>query len=287
MARWKRNKAAAREGFADLEYVPRARCGWDCTLASLAFSARRALGNTEPDLNAWAARHGLPASARYAELGKGALVLWHGTSRERAQKIAQHGLFSKGGLWTVLDPVVSHSYCRMRSETFGTAGAVVCLVIDRRSVIEGVDYMVENHDNGIHRFTHAIAAGLVEYVLLDDRIEFTGERRAARPAPWPIGKFKRADGRWTPLQQPPVRYSPSASYRTPMELAGLCLDRLLGELGRISAIEAFSAVYSAASPWDAVSHDDVMAIIESRCLPAQRRGRWSCLTARACPVAAQ
>ena len=81
------------EGLHDLQYLPRQRCGWDCTLASLAYAARTVIEGARPDLAAWAARHGVSASARYRELESDALVLWHGTSRERAGKIAEHGLF--------------------------------------------------------------------------------------------------------------------------------------------------------------------------------------------------
>ena len=115
---WKANKRVARD-FPDLLYLPKERCGWDCTLASLAYGVRRSILNASPDLGAWAARHGLPASARYQELGDDARVLWHGTSRERAEKIAEHGLFHKQGLWTTLNPFVSHGFCRGRSERFG------------------------------------------------------------------------------------------------------------------------------------------------------------------------
>jgi len=65
---WKKNKLLAKD-FPDLAYMPRGRCEWDFTLASIAFAARRqidiATGRAIADLNAWAARHGLPASRRY------------------------------------------------------------------------------------------------------------------------------------------------------------------------------------------------------------------------------
>jgi hypothetical protein len=105
---WKKNKKLLARGFHDLEYLPRDRCGWDCTLSSLAYGVRAALASRTPDLNAWAARHGAQASVRYAEFGGDAMVLWHGTSLPRAEKISEHGLFHKRGLWTTLNPFIAH-----------------------------------------------------------------------------------------------------------------------------------------------------------------------------------
>ncbi|MDP7281169.1 MAG: hypothetical protein QGG39_14975, partial [Candidatus Poribacteria bacterium] len=62
----------------------------------------------------WAARHNCPASARYDELGDDTIVLWHGTSSTRAEKIAEFGLFHKRGLWTTLNPQIAHGYTRGR-----------------------------------------------------------------------------------------------------------------------------------------------------------------------------
>lgn len=106
---WKRNKSDLAQEFPDLEFVPHGRSAWDCTLCCLAYGMRMEIQGASPNLNMWAARHGVPASESYARLGDSALVLWHGTSRERADKIAAHGLFHKRGLWTARHPNVPHS----------------------------------------------------------------------------------------------------------------------------------------------------------------------------------
>ena len=276
---WKPNKRLAAQGFPDLKYLPKERCGWDCSLASLAFGARRAILDGPPDLSAWAARHGLPASARYQELGEHARVLWHGTSRERADKIAEHGLFHKRGLWATLNPFISHGFCRGRSERFGTEGAVVCIVLDRSQLERGRDFDVEGKGD-IFRFMHGLPPDVVEYVLVHDAVRFLGDHAADEPPPWRAAPFKRRAGQWVPVQKPPVRYSDDASYSSVREFAGLCLCSLLAELGDATALEAFSTLYALASPWDALAHDEVFDLIDEMCTPHQRRSKWHTFRAR-------
>jgi hypothetical protein len=270
---WKKNKKLRARGFRDLEYLPRERSGWDCTLASYAYGVRMAVERRPPDLSAWAARHALPAGARCAELGEQALVLWHGTSRQRAEKILDHGLFHKRGLWTTVDPVIAHSFCRGRSDRFGVEGAVVCLVLDRREFTEGRDYDVEGGQN-VYRFHHGLPAEAVEYLLVHEEIRFAGPRRARRPAPWPRGRFRKQSGRWVPVQTTPVRYSRSASYSSLQEFIEITTDRLLDELGEATAIDLFSTLYATVQPPDALTHEEVFALLAQRCLPCAPRSRW-------------
>lgn len=276
---WRRNRQLVSEGFRDLQYLPREKCGWDCTLASLAYSMRRALERRSPDLNAWAARHGAPGSGRYQDLGGDALVLWHGTSRLRADRIAARGLFHKRGLWTTLEPSIAHGYCRRRSERFGTEGAVVCLVLDRSQLVEGRDYELEGNGD-ILRFQHGLPPDVVEYVLVRDELRFAGAQRVRHPSPWPQARFRRLSGTWVPLQRTPVRYSDSASFSSLQDFIRLCLERLLSELGEITALEAFSTVYAAVSPWEALLHEDTLDLIDAQCVPHRQRGKWQTFRAR-------
>ncbi len=283
---WQRNKKLVSQGSRDLKYLPRERCGWDCTLVSLAYGLRRDIELRSPDLCAWAARHGLPASGRYHALGADALVLWHGTSKERADKITAHGLFHKRGLWTTLDPRIAHTFCRGRSERFATDGAVVCLVLDRRELVEGRDYDVENNGN-ILRFHQGLGPDAVEYVLEHEQIRFTGPVRARRPAPWTSARFKKRSGEWVPVQRAPVRYSDSAGYSSVHEFIEICTDRLLAELVEVAALEVLSALYASVAPWDALSHDEALDRVEARCVPSRRRGRWQTFRARVSSPAVQ
>ena len=268
---WKKNKRLVSQGYRDLQYLPKGRSAWDFTLACLAYAARMAAEHRSPELGASAARHGVPASGRCQELGSDALVLWHGTSRLRAEKIQEHGLFHKRGLWTTLDPALAHSFCRSRSERFGIEGAVVCLVLDQTTSVEGLDFDIEGRGD-IYRFRHGLPSDVVEYVLMHEAIRFTDRARTRFPAPWPGGKFKRQSGTWAPVQRAPVRYSETADCSTLLDFVLLCLGRLLTELTEVSALEVFSTLYAAVDPQDALTHSDILSLIEERCEPARHHG---------------
>ena len=276
---WQRNKRLVAQGFRDLKHLPRERCGWDCTLGALAYGVRVVADRSLPDLNAWAVRHGLPAGARCETLGADALVLWHGTSQARAEKIAEHGLFHKRGLWTTTDPKIAHGFCRGRSERFGTEGAVACLVLDRRDLVEGRDFELEGMDN-IYRFRQGLPPDVVEYLLLHEEVRFLGGERAPRPSAWPSSRFKKRSGDWVPVSKPPVRYDEATSYATVPEFAELCLRRLLAELDDVAALEVFSTLYALISPWDALRHEQVLEIIDANCRPHRQRGKWQTFRAR-------
>ena len=267
---WKKNRHLVAEGFTDLAYLPRGTSSWDCTLAAMAYAVRRKIDRDAPDLNAWAARHCLPASARYQELSSHALVLWHGTSRPRATKIVEHGLFSKGGLWATVNPSIAHVYARGRSERYAAEGAMVCLVLDRRELADGTDCTVEQDE--IVRFHHGLPAGVVEYVLTQEEMSFVGSHRARTPAPWPAARFKCKGGSWRPVQAVPVRYDQWRSFSSLEEFVHIVCARLRDDLGPFTALEAFSALYAAVSPRQAVKHRDVLDLLEPWRVPARRSG---------------
>jgi hypothetical protein len=268
--RWRRNKRLVADGYADLEWVPHGRAGWDLTLACLAYGIRMEADPQPPGLNAWATRHGVCGSGRCEELGENALVLWHGTTRKRADLIAEHGLFHKRGLWTARHPGIPHGFCRGRSERFGGEGAVVCIVVDARDVPGEAEFETDN----VVRFHHSLPPEVVEYVLVGEEIRFTGSQRTRRPAPWPGERFARQEGEWAPTRRAPVRYSEEVEFSSPRELAAICVDRLLDELGDASALEVFSCVYAAVRPSDALPHRELLGLIEQECIEARRHGRW-------------
>jgi hypothetical protein len=259
---WTRNRGALARGFADLEYLPHGRSAWDSTLSSLAYGARLRSGCGAPDLNRWAARHGLPASGAYSRLGDTAMVLWHGTSRERADLIAEHGLHSKRGVWTARRPDIAHSYCRTRSDRFGCAGAMVCLVLDPTQVEEGRDYELEGNGSVV-RFHHTVSPEVIEYVLVREEIRFVGRERAAEPRPWPRSRFKHTDGQWRPVRRTPVRFSDEASYSTLAEFSELCTAALLEELDGATPLELLSVMHSLVQPWECLRHADLIDLLDS------------------------
>ena len=272
MMPWTKNRRMIADGWRDLEYLPKGRCAWHCTLAAPAYRADLLPGRLQTGLNAWAARHGLPAGGAFTDIGPEALVLWHGTSLQRSRQILQHGLFHKRGLWTTFDPAMAHSYCRWRSSQYDTEGAVVCLVLDPDTITEGVDYSTEATGR-ILRFHHRLPADAVQYVLEPEDIRFTGAERDRNLSPWPRARFKRQGGHWAPVQKSPARYSETESYSTVEQFAKLCLCRLLQEVGVTTAMEVFSVLYALISPWSALSHDAVFRLVEQMCAPGRRRRR--------------
>lgn len=270
---WKRNKGDLAHNFPDLEFVPHGRAAWNCTLSCLAYGMRMDIPGTAPDLNAWATRHGVPGSESYARLGDAAMVLWHGTSRERAEKIAEHGLFHKKGLWAARHPNIPHALCRMRSERFGTEGAVVCLVLDGTQQVEGRDFESEGNGNVV-RFYHGLPPEVVKYVLVRAGIRFVGTDQASEPKPWPGARFKHSSGQWRPVQNAPVRFSQSEAFSTLREYARLCTARLLMQLNGVTPLEVFSVLYSLVDPWDCVRHADILDLLHSLSSQVRRAGKW-------------
>lgn len=270
---WKRRKGDLTHDFPDLEFVPPGRSAWDCTLSCLAYGMRMDIAGASPDLNTWATQHGVPGSESYARLGDAAMVLWHGTSRERADKIEEHGLFHKRGVWTARHPNVPHSFCGGRSERFGTEGAVVCLVLDRNQLVEGRDFEVEPNENVV-RFQHGLPPEVVEYVLVREKIRFLGSRGASSPKPWPKARFKHSLGEWRPVQQPPVRFSEFESFSTLPEYLRLCVTKLLSALNGVTPLEVLSVLHSLVDPWDSLRHRDILDSLDSLSSHTRKVGKW-------------
>ncbi|MFC1526987.1 hypothetical protein ACFL6X_09295 [Candidatus Latescibacterota bacterium] len=265
---WRKNRKMVKRGYSDLVYLPKSKTGWNVTLAAFAFSQRLNRAG-HADLNEWAAMHGCPASARYAELGDSALVLWHGTSDERAERIREVGLFHKRGLWSTTEPRVAHGYTRGRSRLYGTGSATVVLVLDRGEIEEGVHY---SHDNEvIYRFHSGLRSRHIQYILWGDRLEFRGDGRAREPNPWGQARFKRQGGRWVPLSRPPVRLDSETEYGDFDEWLTQSITRIVRRLGEATAVEVFSSLYATLDPWRALEHEAILARLEEQC--TVRRGR--------------
>jgi len=269
---WRRNRKLVKGGFRDLAYLPRSRTGWNATLAAYAFSVRLKLDGSA-DLNRWAMIHGVAASAKVAELGDDALVLWHGTSAGRAEKIRDVGLFHKRGLWTTTDPATAHNFTRNRSTRFEAGSAMIVIVLDRRELEADVDYEPQGHDGNIFRLHRGLPPDAVEYILFDDRIEFIGAYKTRLPKPWGVARFKKHEGHWVPRSKPPVRFDDTHTYNTFDDWLDLSVRRILDELGSVCAIEVFSSLYATIDPTDALEHDRVLAALEDMCAaPRQRKG---------------
>ncbi len=265
---WRRNRSLVRSGFVDLEYLPRPRAGWNATLAAYAYSVRLKVAG-RADLNLWAAMHSSAASARYRELGEDALVLWHGTSAVRAERIRETGLFHKGGVWAAFEPKTAHGYTRGRSLAYQAGSATVVILVDRSQVQPGVGY--DEEGRSVVRFHTHVPPEWVEYLLWDNGAEFVGEVKVRQPKRWAVARFKRKGGRWVPRSQPPVRFDAERSYSTFEEWLDLSIRRIVATLGSASAIEVFSSLYATVDPWDTLRHDDIFGALEHLCPPPQRR----------------
>jgi len=263
---WRKNRKLERAGFEDLVYLPRSYAGWNATLAACAYSARRRAEGSA-DLSLWAVMHGCAASARYEELGDDALVLWHGTSAARAEKIREVGLIHKRGVWTTEDPNTAHGYTRGRSMQYQAGSAMVVLVMSRREW-EGLAEREGNSD--VLRFRTNIPRECLEYVLWDDHIEFVGPQRAKQPRPWGVARFKRQEGKWVPRAQPPVRLDEEHSYADFEGWLRLSFERIFRTLDTAAAIEVFASLYSTLDPWHALEHKRVLAALEEWCDPPKR-----------------
>ena len=265
---WRKDRKLVRKGFKDLEYLPPGRAGWNATLAASAYAVRRQVAG-RADLSLWAAMHGCPPSARYEQLGDDGLVLWHGTSSGRAERIREFGLFHKRGVWAALDPRIAHGFARSRSTDFEAHSAMVVLLVSKNEWQDKADCETPN----VVRFHASVPPECVEYVLCDDRIEFLGKRKADHPKPWGVARFKRREGRWAPRSRPPVRFDEEHTYSGLAGWLEQSIRRILNALGPAAAIELFSSLYATMDPWDALEHAQVFAALEELCgQPRQARG---------------
>ncbi len=264
---WRKDRKLVRTGFKDLEYLPRARSAWNATLAAYAYSLRRQLAGSA-DLNLWAAMHGCPPSARYEQLGEDGLVLWHGTSAVRAEKIRQFGLFHKKGVWAALEPTVAHGFTRGRSRAYQAGSAMVVLLVSETEWQNKAEYSPT-----VVRFHTNVPPECVAYILWDDRIELLEPHKAEQPKPWGIARFKKDQGQWVPISRPPVRLDEGHTYSDLTAWLELSIARILGILGSASAIEIFSPLYATVRPWDALEHKQIFAALERLCgAPRPARG---------------
>ena len=117
-------------------------------------------------------------------------------------------------------------------------------------------------------------------MLTSDRIAFTGAQRARKPSPWPDATFKKSGWSWVPVRRSPVRYTDTSEYSSLEEFCGVCLDRLVDELGNITALEVFSSIYAAVHPCGTLIHADILALLDKQCVRSRKRTKWHVYTVR-------
>ncbi len=265
---WRKRRDLVRKGLKGLEYLPKSGTGWSMTMAAMAYSQQRRAGRA--DLNRWAVMHGAAASGRYAELGSRALVLWHGTSAARADKIREVGLYPKKGVWATAEPSLAHSFSRNRGSAFAAGSAMFVLVFDREDI--EIPFEMAGEKDTL-RFRSPVGPENFEYILWDDRIDFVGARRSRRPKPFGLARFKRVSGRWVPRSRPPVRLDAEHSYEDLRGWLDQSIRRVVTMQGGASAIEIFSSLYATIDPVEALRHDDIFDAMDRVCA-AGRFERW-------------
>ncbi len=190
--------------------------------------------------------------------------MWHGTTAGRAEKIREHGLAHKRGVWAATAPRIAHGYTRGRSAAFGAGSAMVVVLIDKFAW----DARGTREHEDIARFHEPIPAACIEYILYADRIEFCGSA-ARRPRPWGKARFRRKEGRWVPQSRTPVRLDARRQYETFEQWLELSVGRVLEAFGEVAAVEVLSVLYATLDPWRALDHRDALAAIERLGLPGR------------------
>ena len=125
------------------------------------------------------------------------------------------------------------------------------------------------------RLYSRVSPDFVEYVLWSDRVDFAGKEKAKSARPWPRFKFKKQRGEWIPLTRPPVRFDDECRFASKQEWLDLGIRRILTTIGSATAIEVFSSLYSTIDPWEALEHDEILAVLEGFCDHPQRKSGMS------------
>lgn len=266
---WHKNRKSLRDGFSDLVYLPSPPDVWDATLAAYAYAVRQKVAS-KVNLNTWALMNGLLLSGRFEKLGESAVVLWHGTAAYKALKILEEGFrpVNRGAVYASMNPDISHGYTRFRSMEREGGSAMFALVISKRAMEEEFHFSQGAKEIRLHS---KVPPDYVEYVLWSDRIDFVGKERARSASPWARFKFKKKDGEWIPLTNPPVRFDSQHEFSSKEEWLELSIGRILRTLGTATAIEIFSSLYSTIEPWRALGHDEIFRAMEKHCTQSEQR----------------
>ncbi len=250
---------------------------WDFLHIAEAYAARQQR-RADCSLNDFAVEHGALASPLYEETKERNLVLWHGTSLERAEKILEHGFFHCKGVWMAVKTSTPLSFARNRAREFDGRPAILVSVIDLDRYREGVDFEARGREA---RFTDDVPPDVVQYLLTDREFRYVGTGRVRGYELPTKASFARRDGRWVVPTQNPATFDArlGLTYTTVGEWLDLKLGRFFAEQPRATALEAFCAVYANCQPAEAIGREEVAGWLMSECETAGR-GRWGPLLCR-------
>jgi len=117
------------------------------------------------------AEQGLPLTNVCAHLN-GKLLLWHGTTVERAQSILQEGFCRPKGVWMTEDASQAHSIAHFQAKRWKNLPAILISVIDLKQLKEGADFEVESP--GVYVFRFRVPPEVVQYLLTPDGLQMVG-----------------------------------------------------------------------------------------------------------------
>jgi len=251
---------------------------WDFLHIAEAYAVRQQR-RADCSLNDFAVEHGALASPLYEETKERNLVLWHGTTLERAEKILEHGFFHCKGVWMAVKTSTPLSFAQNRAREFDGRPAILVSVIDLDRYREGVHFEGRWRET---RFTDDVPPEVVQYLLTDREFRYVGTGRVRGYELPTKASFARKDGEWVVPTRNPATFDArlGLAYTTVGEWLDLKLGRFFAEQRRATALEAFCAVYANCQPAEAIGREEVAGWLMSECGTAGR-SRWGPLLNRA------
>ena len=244
---------------------------WDFLHIAEAYAARQQRG-AESSLSDFAVEHGALASPLYEETKERNLVLWHGTSLERAERILEHGFLHCKGVWMAVRTSTPLSFARSRAREFDGRPAILVSVIDLDRYRGGEHFEERRSET---RFTDDVPPDVVQYLLTDREFRYVGRGRMRRYELPAKPNFARRDGRWIVPTRNPATFDArlGLTYTTVGEWLDLKLGRFFAEQQRATALEAFCVVYANCVPTEAIGREEVAGWLMRECETAVR-SRW-------------
>jgi hypothetical protein len=236
---------------------------WDLTLIARCYECLKSRFG-ELDLNEFATLFGAAPSALHARTRGRNLVLWHGTSVARAEKILEHGFAHFKGVWMDEQTGIPFAFAQDRARQFDAKPAICVSVIDLDLFREGQDFYWEAGEHVVV-FRHEVPPWVVQYLITSQGIRFVGETRAQGPAIQPRVRFVKRDGGWAVPSQNPVLFRGKEPFRTTGEWLPLFCRHYLTTYGEADPVEIFTAVYASIHPQEAISRKDMLGCLVAHC----------------------
>lgn len=248
-----------RRRLGELPFVKGSHAGWDLTFTAQAYEVQQRR-DPKLSLNDFVTRHGAPSSALYEQTRDHNLVMWHGTTAERAELICKHGFAHFKGVWMDKSTKIPFSFAHSRTGQHGGVPAIVISVIDTQRFAEGHDYYWEINGH-VLVFQHNVPPDVVQYQLTDESFEFVGDKSAPGWRPTRRARFVRRGGKWVAPGKNPAYFDKDHRYRNLAEWLDLFVAELLEMHGPLQAIEIFSALYANCIPRHALSRQDIIEAV--------------------------